>query len=74
MAGRGDSFYPIDQRQEHNNAGIRVSRLMSLLLILDLTRSELCTSSSTCYLGAVREDLACDSILFELGEARRRTG
>ncbi|KAF8598607.1 hypothetical protein BDV93DRAFT_561113 [Ceratobasidium sp. AG-I] len=23
MAGRGDSFYPINQRQEHNNAGIR---------------------------------------------------
>ncbi|KAG8716611.1 hypothetical protein FRC08_009159 [Ceratobasidium sp. 394] len=23
MQGRSDSFYPIDQRQEHNNAGIR---------------------------------------------------
>lgn len=25
MLGRKDSFYPIDMRQEHNNAGIRVS-------------------------------------------------
>jgi hypothetical protein len=27
IQGRADSFYPVDQRQEHNNTGIQVSSL-----------------------------------------------